>query len=129
MKGLPRFLDGKSILPELLENTFDFERAIFWHYPVYHHEQPMGAIRKGDWKLVQNFVTGKFSLYNLRADISEAMDLSTVYPEKTAELKQLLQNWQKDVKAFPVPNPNFDKTRRMNGELIPTGNSGNSALE
>jgi len=106
-------LDGKSILPELLENTYDFERAIFWHYPVYHHEQPMGAIRKGDWKLVQNFVTGKFSLYNLRADISEAMDLSNVYPEKTAELKQLLQNWQKDVKAeFPVPNPNFDKTRR-----------------
>jgi len=106
-------LDGKSILPELLENKYDPERAIYWHYPVYHHEVPMGAIRKGDWKLVENFVTGSFDLYNLKADISEAMDLSDLYPEKTEELKQLLKTWQKDVKAeFPVPNPNFDKAKR-----------------
>lgn len=107
-------LDGKSILPELLENKYDPERAIYWHYPVYHHAQPMGAIRKGDWKLVQNFVTNDFDLFNLRADISEGMDLSTIYPEKTAELKQLLEDWQKDVGAeFPVPNPDFDEAKRF----------------
>jgi len=106
-------LDGKSILPELLENEYDPERAVYWHYPVYHHEVPMGAIRKGDWKLVENFVTGDFDLYNLKADISEAMDLSDLYPEKTEELKSLLKTWQKDVKAeFPVPNPDFDESRR-----------------
>ncbi len=108
-----QILDGKSILPELLENSFDPERAIYWHYPVYHHDQPMGAIRKGDWKLVENFVTGKSSLYNLRADISEAMDLAKLYPEKTDELTQLLKTWQKNVGAeFPVPNPNFDESKR-----------------
>ena len=101
-------LDGKSIIPELLENKYDSERAIFWHYPVYHHDVPASAVRKGDWKLVQNLVTGEFSLYNLRADISEAMDLSELYPEKTAELKRVLKSWQKDVSAeFPKPNPNF----------------------
>ena len=106
-------LDGKSILPEMLEDKYDPDRAIFWHYPVYHHEVPMGAIRKGDWKLIENFVTGKFSLYNLKADISEAMDLSELYPKKTEELTQLLKIWQKDVKAeFPVPNPNFDEAKR-----------------
>jgi len=108
-----QILDGKSILPEILENKYDPERAIYWHYPVYHHEVPMGAIRKGDWKLAENFVTRKLSLYNLRADISEAMDLSDFYPEKTAELSQLLKVWQKDVNAeFPVVNPNFDETKR-----------------
>lgn len=113
-------LDGKSIIPELMNNKFDTERAIYWHYPVYHHAQPMGAIRKGDWKLVQNFVTGNFSLYNLKADISEAMDMSVVYPEKTAELKQLLKTWQKDVKAeFPVPNPDFDEARRYEWGVHP----------
>lgn len=113
-------LDGKSILPELLANNSDAERAIYWHYPVYHHAQPMGAIRKGDWKLVQNFVTGKFSLYNLKADISEAMDLSEVYPEKTAVLTQLLKTWQTDVKAeFPVPNPDFDESRRYEWGIHP----------
>lgn len=108
-----QILDGKSILPELLENKTDKERAIYWHYPVYHHAQPMGAIRKGDWKLIENFVTGNTFLYNLKADISEAMDLSIVYPEKKDELLGLLKKWQKDVDAeFPVPNPNFDKNRR-----------------
>ncbi|MCF6332218.1 MAG: sulfatase [Draconibacterium sp.] len=113
-------LDGKSILPELIENKYDYERAIYWHYPVYHHEVPMGAIRKGDWKLVENFATGKMSLYNLRADISEAVDLSKLYPEKTSELTQLIHSWQKDVKAkFPIPNPNFDESRRFEWGIHP----------
>ena len=113
-------LDGKSLLPELLENNFDPERAIFWHYPVYHHDVPAGAIRKGDWKLIENQVSGKVSLYNLRADISESMDLAELYPEKTTELKTLLQNWQEEVKAeFPVTNPEFEKTRRFEWGVHP----------
>ncbi len=113
-------LDGKSIVPELLDNSFDPERAIFWHYPVYHHDVPASAVRKGDWKLIQNLVTGKVYLYNLRADISEAMDLSEVYPEKTAALLQILQEWQKDVKAeFPVPNPEFNEAKRYEWGIHP----------
>lgn len=115
-----QILDGKSLLPEFLENTFDTERAIFWHYPVYHHDVPAGAVRKGDWKLIENQVTGKVRLYNLRADISESMDLAELYPEKTKELKTLLKNWQKEVKAeFPVPNPEFDETRRFEWGVHP----------
>ena len=115
-----QILDGKSLLPELLENTFDPERAIFWHYPVYHHDVPAGAVRKGDWKLIENQVTGKVSLYNLRANISESMDLAELYPEKTKELKTLLKNWQKEVKAeLPVPNPGFDETRRFEWGVHP----------
>lgn len=113
-------LDGKSLLPEFIENNFNSERAIFWHYPVYHHDVPAGAVRKGDWKLIENQVTGKVSLYNLRADISEAMNLAELYPEKTSELKTLLQNWQKEVNAeFPVPNPEFDEGRRYEWGVHP----------
>ena len=50
------------MLPALSENKYDPEREIFTHYPVYHHEQPMSAIRKGDWKLVENLVSGEFDL-------------------------------------------------------------------
>jgi uncharacterized sulfatase len=113
-------LDGKSLLPELLDGYYNPDRAIFWHYPVYHHDVPAGAVRKGDWKLIENQVTGKMSLYNLRADISEAMDLAELFPEKTSELKTLLQNWQKEVNAeFPVPNPGFDATRRYEWGVHP----------
>jgi uncharacterized sulfatase len=119
-KPVEQVLDGKSLLPELLENKFEPERTIFWHYPVYHHDVPAGAIRKGDWKLIENQVTGKVSLYNLRANITESMDLAELYPEKTKELKTLLKNWQKEVHAeFPVPNPGFDETRRFEWGVHP----------
>lgn len=115
-----QILDGKSILPELLEDKFNAERAIFWHYPVYHHGEPAGAIRKGDWKLIENQVTGKSELYNLKADISEAMDLSLLYTDKKEELMSLLKAWQKDVGAeFPVPNPNVDIKRRKEWGIHP----------
>lgn len=113
-------LDGKSLLPVLLENNYDPDRAIFWHYPVYHHDVPAGAVRKGDWKLIENLVSGKVSLYNLQADISESMDLAELFPEKTTELKTLLQNWQKEIKAeMPVPNTEFDETRRFEWGVHP----------
>jgi arylsulfatase A len=115
-----QILDGKSLLPELLENRYDPERAIFWHYPVYHHDVPAGAVRKGDWKLVENFISGEVALYNLRADVGEQMDLSELFPGKTEELKILLKNWQSSVNAeFPVPNPAFDENKRKEWGMHP----------
>jgi arylsulfatase A-like enzyme len=114
-----QILDGKSLLPELMEVKFDTERAVFWHYPVYHHSEPAGAIGKGDWKLIENEVTGTAELYKLKVDISEAMDLSLLYPDKTEELMSLLNAWQKDVGAeFPLSNPDFDIKNGMNGGCI-----------
>ena len=106
-------LDGISLLPCLLKNEFDADRVLFWHYPVYHHDVPAAAVRKGEWKLFKNLVTNTVVLYNLTVDLGETTDLSAVYPDKTKELNQLLENWQKEVKAeFPIPNPNFDKNKR-----------------
>lgn len=46
--------------------------------------------------------------------------LAELYPEKTSELKALLQNWQKEVNAeFPVPNPEFEETRRYEWGVHP----------
>jgi uncharacterized sulfatase len=115
-----QILDGKSLLPALLENKYDPERAIFWHYPVYHHDQPAGAVRKGDWKLIQNFVTGKLNLYHLKFNISESTDLSELYSEKTKELSTLLEEWQQSVNAeFPVPNSAFDESKRLEWGIHP----------
>ena len=119
-KPVNQVLDGKSILTELLDVDYGPERAVFWHYPVYHHDVPAGAVRKGDWKIIENMVTGNVSLYNLRTDISETMDLSDLYPDKKNELIAILKKWQKDVKAeFPVPNPNFDESKRYEWGVHP----------
>lgn len=89
------------------------ERAIFWHYPVYHHDVPAGAVRKGDWKLIEFYNDDRVELYNLKEDISEQNDLAEKMPEEVAELKQLLANWRQSVNArLPVPNPDFDPERR-----------------
>lgn len=106
-------LDGISLLPALTRNQFDPQREIFTHYPVYHHEQPMSAVRKGDWKLVENLVTGELDLYNLKYDVNEMTDLKYSYPEKLAKMKEILSRWQQDTKAaMPVPNPDFDVSKR-----------------
>jgi uncharacterized sulfatase len=106
-------LDGHSMFPALTENKFDPEREVFTHYPVYHHEQPMSALRKGDWKIVENLVSGEFDLYNLKYDVNEMTDLKFSYQEKLEEMKMTLKKWQNDTKAqMPVPNPAFDQNKR-----------------
>ncbi len=108
-----QILDGFSLVPALTRNQFDPEREVFTHYPVYHHEQPMSAVRKGDWKLVENLVSGQFNLYNLKYDINEMTDLKFIFSEKYAEMKQVLARWQKNTGALnPVPNPEFDPLKR-----------------
>jgi arylsulfatase A len=79
LAGLPlrpeQRLDGVSLQPLLTgeEESLDRE-AIYFHYPHYHHINtmgPAGAVRRGDFKLVEVFETGKVELYNLCDDIGE----------------------------------------------------------
>jgi len=106
-------LDGKSILKPLTENDQDLDRAIFWHYPVYHHDVPKSVIRKGDYKLIENLVDESLELYNLAKDMGESQNLADAEPEKTKELYNLLIQWQNDVSARkPMPNSDFDEERR-----------------
>jgi len=106
-------LDGFSMLPALTKNEFDPEREVFNHYPVYHHEVPMSAVRKGDWKIVENLVTGEFDLYNLRYDVNEMTDLKDSYPEKLEQMVSVLKKWQEKTEAaMPLPNPDFDPAKR-----------------
>lgn len=107
-------LDGVSLLPVLTGSAPLAERAVYWHYPVYHHDTPAAAIRKGPWKLIENLENGSTSLYNLATDIAETTDLSKAYPHNQTELYTLLKQWQKSVDAkLPVANPDYNESRRM----------------
>jgi arylsulfatase A-like enzyme len=124
MAGAPKpaghVLDGESLVP-LLDGARELRReAIFWHYPVYlepyndsqwpWRTTPAGAIRKGDWKLLEFFEDHRLELYNLKDDIGETKDLAAAMPEKAKELRAALARWREDLKA-PVPterNPEFD---------------------
>lgn len=107
-------LDGQSIVRNLLEGQQNSDRAVYWHYPVYHHDVPKSVIRKGDYKLIENLVDGSLELYNLTADIGESENLAASQPEKVSELHGLLIKWRQDVSARkPILNPDFDPERRL----------------
>ncbi len=94
--------EALSIMPLLFNPKIPFDRGpIFWHYPHFSNQMgiPAGAVRKGDWKLVENFETHEFELYNLKNDISENANLFKSNTEKGVELVTLLKNWQKSIDA------------------------------
>jgi arylsulfatase A-like enzyme len=87
-------------------------RDLFWHFPGYlgagqnsWRTTPAGAIRSGDWKLIEFFEDGRKELYHLRDDPSQKTDLAEKNPEKAAELYDKLVAWRKSVSA-PMPTAN-----------------------
>ena len=60
-----QILDGINIFPDLVEKQLNEERAIFWHYPIYHHSVPASSVRLGDWKLIEFLDDDHVKLYNL----------------------------------------------------------------
>jgi len=108
-RNLPGPVDGRSMVP-LLKGAGSLKReALFWHYPHYWSSSrvhPYGAVRAGDWKLVEWYEGMQTELYNLKEDLSEARDLASEKPQKATELRGLLRQWRQSVNAqMPTPNP------------------------
>jgi len=97
-------IDGVSLVPVLKNPQAQLKRdELYWHYPLakphFLGGHSSGAVRKGDWKLVEYFDAGRKELYNLADDIREKNNLAGKNPEKVAELQGLLKAWRKDVGA------------------------------
>jgi arylsulfatase A-like enzyme len=99
--------DGVSLARVLKDPAAKLGRdAVFFHYPHYYATTtPVGAIRQGDWKLLEYFEDGKLELYNLKEDLGEKNDLAGNMQEKAKELHAKLVEWRKTVGAqMPAPN-------------------------
>jgi arylsulfatase A-like enzyme len=85
-------------------------RMLFWHFPHYTNQgsRPGGAVREGDWKMIEHYDTGRAELYNLAADISETNDLSAREPKRVEEMRAKLAAWRVAVGAQTNElNPGF----------------------
>jgi len=100
--------DGMSLVP-LLKGG-DLKRGpLFWHYPHYGNQggAPSGAVRDGDWKLIEWYEDGRLELFNLRTDMAEARNVAAENPDKVRGLHAKLVAWRSEVKAvMPTRNPN-----------------------
>jgi arylsulfatase A len=97
-------LDGVSILPLLKNPGAELDRStLYWHYPLkkphFLGGRSAGAIRQGDFKLIEFFDNGEVELYNLTEDVSEKYNLVEELPEKAAEMQKRLIEWQRDIGA------------------------------
>jgi arylsulfatase A-like enzyme len=84
--------------------------ALYWHYPHYANQgsRPGGAVREGDWKLIEFYETGRRELFDLKRDPGEKRNLAGEKKELTTRLGEKLAAWRKEVGAqMPRPNPDY----------------------
>jgi arylsulfatase A-like enzyme len=102
-------LDGVSLTSILKGGAAPQRDAIYWHYPHYSNQGgfPGGAIRMGDWKLIERYEDGRRHLYNLKDDIGERTDLAAKESERAAQMRAKLHAFYKRVDAkFLQAKPN-----------------------
>ena len=106
-------LDGQSYASLLAHGgPGSLARApIYWHFPGYlgaaqgtWRTLPGGAVRAGDWKLIEFFEDGRQELYNLREDVGEKNNLAMSQPAKVKELHEKLTAWREQTGAL-MPTP------------------------
>ena len=114
-------IDGVSLGSHLRGGAAPAREAIFWHYPHYHSAGfggPAGAVRAGNWKLIEYYettLTGQgapIELFNLGDDPGEERNLAEREPKRVAALQERLATWRKTVGAqMPTVNPNYDPAK------------------
>jgi arylsulfatase A-like enzyme len=99
---LPRPQDGLSIASLLKGANSPDRDAIYWHYPHYSNQggPPGSAMRLGDYKYIRNYADNSIELYDLKADPSEATNLTEKRPEVASEIARRMDRWLDDVKAL-----------------------------
>ncbi len=102
-------VDGVSFLPTLLgQKATPAERTVFFtrrEGEGGYGGKTIDAVRKGDWKLLQNFPDQPYELYNLREDPLEQHNLAREQPEVYKELFSLLQNHRSESGLVPWQRP------------------------
>jgi arylsulfatase A-like enzyme len=104
LAGLPlrpnQHVDGTSFV-SLLKGEKMTRGPIYWHYPHYGNQggAPGGAVRDGDWKLIEWYEDSRLELYNLKEDLRETKNLAATMPEKARELQKMLADWRRSVGA------------------------------
>jgi hypothetical protein len=106
----PQPVDGEDLASLLTEGKPLTPRPLYWHYPHYANQgsRPGGAVRDGDWKLIEFYDTSRRELFHVTRDVGEATNLAEEQPDETARLAAMLADWRKAVDAqMPRPNPDY----------------------
>lgn len=108
-------LDGVSHVSHFTSGgkTAPDRTALYWHFPGYlgspmntWRTTPAGAIRQGQYKLIEFFEDSRLELYDLKQDVGEQTNLAATQPDRAKELHSALKAWRQAIKApMPTRNP------------------------
>ncbi|NLH72306.1 MAG: sulfatase [Verrucomicrobia bacterium] len=109
--------DGLNLLPLLHGRVSSLSRdALYWHFPGYlgsgpniWRTTPAGAIRHGDFKLIEFFEDGRLELYDLRCDQGQKHNLVSERPGLAGDLHGRLKRWREEIGA-PMPVRRLPRT-------------------
>jgi arylsulfatase A-like enzyme len=106
-------VDGRSLVPAL-RGEKPPERPLFWHYPHYSDQggKPSGAVRLGEWKLIEFYEDSRLELFHLIDDPGEKKNLVRREPQRAKKLHGMLADWRRSIDAaMPAANPQYDPAR------------------
>lgn len=118
-------IDGRSLVG-LLRGGRGPTGPLYWHYPHYSNQGgvPGGAVRDGEWKLIEFYESGRVELFRLTTDPAERQNLAARYPKVVQRLQAKLSAWRRSVAAsMPQVNPAFDPAtadQGLTGQEAPT---------
>ena len=103
--------DGLDLTSFLRGGLAPDRDTLYWHYPHYSDQggTPSGAIRVGDWKLIEFFEDNHLELYDLSLDPGEQYNFASTYQDKAYVLHEKLIAWRESIHAvMPTPNPGYN---------------------
>src|SRR5439155_920201 len=84
-------VDGVSLVPVVKGGKIERD-ALYWHYPHYANQgsRPGGAIRAGNYKLIEFYENDRRELFDVVADVGENRNLAAEKPEIVKKLAEQL---------------------------------------
>jgi arylsulfatase A-like enzyme len=96
----PKDIDGISFLPTLLgKKQTNQHEFLYWEF---HEKGTKQAVRMGDWKAVRLDPGKPLELYNLKTDLTEAVEVAEKNPEVIAKIHNYLKAARTESERWPI---------------------------
>lgn len=134
----PKQTQGKSLIPLIKGDKADVKKYVFAgskfslqkdrpSWLVYPFQSISESVRSKEWKLIHEITydeQGKleeetYELYDLKNDLDELRNIALDQPDKTAQLKGILQNWKATAGGYDVQN--ISSPKLLSPEIIEEG--------
>jgi arylsulfatase A-like enzyme len=103
-------VDGVALAALLKQTGALAARPLFWHYPHYSNQggKPGGAIRDGDFKLIEFYETGRVELFDLKSGENRNLAEDPAHTARVKAMVSKLDTWRiKTGAQMMQPNPAY----------------------